>query len=73
MEEAHLAQKTLHNFRVRLMEHYGGRLAFSETTDRMIEALGLRTGKQRLDSTHVEQYRAADAVGSVLRVFLSQP
>ena len=24
MEEAHLAQKTLHNFRVRLMEHDGG-------------------------------------------------
>ena len=53
MEEARLAQKTLHNFRVRLMEHDGGRLAFSETTDRMIAALGLRTGKQRLDSTHV--------------------
>ena len=53
VEEAHLAQKTLHNFRVRLMEHDGGRLAFCETTDRMIEALGLRTGKQRLDSTHV--------------------
>ena len=35
------------------MEHDGGRLAFCETTDRMIEALGLRTGKQRLDSTHV--------------------
>ena len=34
------------------MEHDGGRLAFCETTDRMIEALGLRTGKQRLDSTH---------------------
>ena len=50
-EEAHLAQP-LHNFRVRLMEHDGGRLAFCETTDRMIEALGLRTG-QRLDSTHV--------------------
>ena len=53
MEEAHLAQKTLHNFRVRLMEHDGGRLAFCETTDRMIEALGLRTGKQRVDSTHI--------------------
>ena len=53
MKEAHLAQKTLHNFRVRLMEHDGGRLAFCETTDRMIEALGLRTGKQRVDSTHV--------------------
>ena len=38
MEEAHLAQKTLHNFRVRLMEHDGGRLAFCETTDRMIGA-----------------------------------
>ena len=53
MEEAHLAQKTLHNFRVRLMEHDGGRLAFCETTDRMIGALGLRTGKQRVDSTHI--------------------
>ena len=53
MEEAHLAQKTLHNFRVRLIEHDGGRLAFCETTDRMIEAMRLRTGKQRLDSTHV--------------------
>ena len=50
MEEAHLAQKTLHNFRVRLMEHDGGRLAFCETKDRMIGALGLRTGKQRVDS-----------------------
>ena len=53
MEEAHLAQKTLHNFRVRLMKHDGGRLAFCETTDRMIEALGLRTGKQRVDSSHI--------------------
>ena len=68
MEEAHLAQKTLHNFRVRLMEHDGGRLAFSETTDRMIEALGLRTGKQRLDSTHVMSNIAVlTRLGSVLR------
>ena len=53
MEETHLPQKTLHNFRVRLMQHDGGRVAFQETTDRIIEALGLRTGKQRLDSTHI--------------------
>jgi len=53
MEESHLPQKTLHNFRVRLMQHDGGRVAFCETTDRIIEALGLRTGKQRLDSTHI--------------------
>lgn len=52
-EEAHLAQKTLHNFRVRLLAHDGGRVAFEETTDRIIAALGIRTGKQRLDSTHI--------------------
>lgn len=53
MDESHLAQKTLHNFRVRLMEHDGGRTAFCETTDRIIEAMGLGTGRQRLDSTHI--------------------
>jgi len=53
MDETHLPQKTLHNFRVRLIQHDGGRMAFQETTDRIIEALGLRTGKQRLDSTHI--------------------
>ena len=51
MEEAHLAQKTLHNFRVRLMEHDGGRLAFCET-NRMIEAW-VFVQKQRVDSTHI--------------------
>ena len=45
IEETHLPQKTLHNFRVRLMQHDGGRLAFQETTDRIIQALGIRTGK----------------------------
>ena len=53
MEETHLPQKTLHNFRVRLMQHDGGWLAFQETTERIIQALGIRTGKQRLDSTHI--------------------
>ena len=53
IEETHLPQKTLHNFRVRLMQHDGGRLAFQGTTDRIIQALGIRTGKQRLDSTHI--------------------
>jgi len=53
IEETHLPQKTLHNFRARLMAHDGGQAAFQETTDRIIEALGIRTGKQRLDSTHI--------------------
>ena len=35
---------------IRLMQHDGGRLAFQETTDRIIQALGIRTGKQRLAS-----------------------
>ena len=35
-----------------LIQHDGGRLAFQETTDRIIQALGIRTG-QRLDSTHI--------------------
>jgi hypothetical protein len=52
-EESHLPQKTLHNFRARLIEHDGGRVAFCETTDRIIAALGIRTGRQRLDSTHI--------------------
>lgn len=51
--ETHLPQKTLHNFRARLMEHDGGRIAFQETTDRIIQALGISTGRQRLDSTHI--------------------
>lgn len=51
--ETHLPQKTLHNFRVRLMAHDGGRVTFQETTDRIIQALGLHTGRQRLDSTHI--------------------
>ena len=52
-EEAHLCQKTLHNFRARLMDDDSGRLAFTETTDRIIATLGLRTERQRLDSTHI--------------------
>ena len=51
--ETHLPQKTLHNFRTRLMTHDGGRVAFQETTDRIIQVLGLGTGRQRLDSTHI--------------------
>ena len=53
LEEAHLPQKTLHNFRHRLMTHDIGQIAFCETTDRILQALGIRTGRQRLDSTHI--------------------
>ena len=54
-EDAHLCQKTLHNFRVRVMEHgdNGARLAFERMTDAIIVVLGTRVERQRLDSTHV--------------------
>ena len=52
-DEAHLAQKTQHNFRARLLAHDRGRAAFEATTDRMLQALGTKVNRQRLDSTHV--------------------
>ena len=52
-DEAHLAQKTLHNFRARLLAHDRGRQTFAATTDRLLDALGTKVTRQRLDSTHV--------------------
>ena len=51
-EAAHTCQKTLHNFRVHLLSDEGAGL-FESTTAALIEAAGLRTGRQRQDSTHV--------------------
>jgi len=52
-EESHLPQKTVHNFRARLIEHDAGRVAFCETTEKIIAVMGIHTGRQRLDSTHI--------------------
>jgi hypothetical protein len=52
-EEAHLPQKTLHNFRARLMAYEHGPVMFESITDRAIEAMGTNVSRQRLDSTHV--------------------
>jgi len=52
-EEAHTCQKTLHNFRAKLMESEKGKLLFEQMTGKIIEALGIRTERQRLDSTHI--------------------
>ena len=48
MEEAHLAQKTLHNFRVRLMEHDRGAVGVLRDDGPDDRGSGLRTGKQRV-------------------------
>jgi IS5 family transposase len=52
-EEAHTCQKTLHNFRTRLLADDEGAGLFESTTARLIEAAGVHTRRQRLDSTHV--------------------
>jgi len=73
-EEAHLCQKTLHNFRIRLMEQDIGRLAFEQTTDKILKVLGVKTVRQRLDSTHiVSNIAALTRLGlfcETIRVFL---
>lgn len=51
--ELHLCQKTLHNFRTGLLEKEKSKLAFRRVTDELIEALGVRVDRQRLDSTQV--------------------
>jgi hypothetical protein len=52
-EEAHACQKTLHNYRSLLVGDDEGAGLFESTTARLIEASGLRTERQRQDSTHI--------------------
>lgn len=51
--EAHTCQKTLHNFRKRLIECDADELLFRSVTDKIIKVLGVSVSKQRLDSTHI--------------------
>lgn len=52
-EEAHVCRKTLHNFRVKLLESGRHRELFTNLTKKIIELFGLKIGRQRLDSTHI--------------------
>jgi len=52
-DDAHACQKTLHNFRAKLLDDDQGAGLFESTTARLIESAGLRTGRQRQDSTHI--------------------
>lgn len=51
--ELHLSQKTLHNFRTKLIEREKSKLAFRRVTDELVQALGVKVDQQRLDSTHI--------------------
>ena len=62
-EEAHVCQKTLHNFRVKMSEaEEEGTLTYSALFDEIagtiIKDKGLKIGKQRLDSTHIRSHMA---------------
>ena len=50
---AHTCQKSLHNFRVRLLGNEQAQQMFAQITRAMAEADGLHLGAQRIDSTHV--------------------
>jgi hypothetical protein len=52
-EDAHACQKTLHNFRAKLLSDDQGARLFEDATRRLIVAAKLRTNRQRQDSTHV--------------------
>jgi hypothetical protein len=52
-DDAHVCQKTLHNFRVRLLENDRASEMFDRITRRLVEMDGLNISRQRLDSTHV--------------------
>jgi len=49
---AHLCQKTLHNFRMKLMQNDRAQQMFVTMTSGLVEMDGLAVGRQRLDSTH---------------------
>jgi hypothetical protein len=51
--ETHCCQKTLHNFRARLMADDRARVLFVDVVAKILLVLGIDTSKQRLDSTHV--------------------
>ena len=53
VDEADCCQKTLHNFRAKLMASGADALLFKSLTDEIIKVLGVDVGKQRLDSTHI--------------------
>jgi Transposase domain (DUF772) len=50
---AHVCQKTMHNFRERLLDNQRAQKVFNDVTSGLAKLDGINIGCQRLDSTHV--------------------
>ncbi len=51
--DAHICQKTMHNFRVLLLRSERAKAVFDQITTAIAKADGLSVARQRLDSTHI--------------------
>jgi hypothetical protein len=49
----YVAQRTLQYFRAKLVEHALVQALFTDLTDKLLALLGIKTGQQRLDTTHL--------------------
>lgn len=72
--ELHLSQKTLHNFRAKLIQKEKAKVAFRRVTDELVGALGVKVSQQRVDSTHIVSNIAIlsrlGLMAETIRVFL---
>jgi hypothetical protein len=57
-QEAYIAPRTLYYFRERVVGDDTIQKVFDTTTNKIIDIIALRTGKQRLDSTHIRSNMA---------------
>jgi hypothetical protein len=58
LEDTELSIRTLYNFRERVVGSPAVSATFEQVTDQIIAILGLKTGEQRLDSTHIRSNMA---------------
>ncbi|MBF0463373.1 MAG: transposase, partial [Magnetococcales bacterium] len=58
LEDTALSIRTLYNFRERVVGSPAVSATFEQVTDKIIAILGLNTGEQRLDSTHIRSNMA---------------
>ena len=49
----YIGQRTLQYFRAKLIEHALVKALFTDLTDKLLSRLGVKTGQQRLDTTHL--------------------